>query len=104
VHPTSQHQGPLPQEFSFLQIKPESLIISALKKGELKNSLILRVYNPESKQTEVEVYTHKKIMNAYLVNLYEKKNKDLGKRIDIIKNRIRFKIKSSQIITLRLDF
>ena len=104
LHPTSQHLGPLAQEFSFVQIKPESLIISAMKKGELRNSLILRIFNPESKQTEVEIYTHKKIMNAHFVNLYEKKNKDLGNRIDTLKNRIRFNINSSQIITLQIDF
>ena len=104
LHPTSQHLGPLTQEFSFVQIKPESLIISAMKKGELRNSLILRIFNPESKQAEVEIYTHKKITNAHFVNLYEKKNKDLGNRIDTLKNRIRFNINSSQIITLQIDF
>ena len=104
VNPTSQHHGQLPQEFSFLQIKPESLIISALKKGELSHSLILRLYNPESKQTKVEVYSQKKIMNACFVNLYEKKNRDQEKKINILKNRIQFKLNNSQIITLRIDF
>jgi len=104
VTPTSQHKGSFPPEFSFLKIKPESLIISAIKRRELSQSLILRIYNPESKKTEVEVHSHKKILNASIVNLNEKESKDSEKNIDILEHRILFKLNRSQIITLRIDF
>jgi len=104
INPSSQHQGHLPPEYSFLQINPASLIISALKKGELSQSLILRLYNPDSKQIEAEVCSHKKILGACFVNLYETKIRGQENKIDIFENRIRFKLNSSQIITLRLDF
>jgi len=104
VTPTSQHKGYLPPELSFLKIKPESLIISAIKRRELSQSLILRIYNPESEKTEVEVYSHKKILNASIVNFNENESKDPKKNMDILKHSILFKLNRSQIITLRIDF
>ncbi|MBI3961908.1 MAG: hypothetical protein HY335_04070 [Deinococcus sp.] len=42
----TKQQGTLPLEQSFLQVEPEQLVVSALKRAEHGQGLILRVYNP----------------------------------------------------------
>lgn len=49
------HQGELPPEHSFLQIQPENVIVTALKKAEDDNSLIVRFYEWAGKATDVKL-------------------------------------------------
>jgi alpha-mannosidase len=44
---TTAHDGNLPPSYSFLQIEPENLIVSVLKRAEDSDDLILRFYETE---------------------------------------------------------
>ena len=51
--PTEKHDGKLPGEHSFVQAKPDNIIVTALKKSEDDNELILRFYEWAGKQGDV---------------------------------------------------
>jgi len=68
---TDSHQGNLPRELSFVSVYPDSFIISAIKKAEIEDALIVRVYNASDKTTTGEVRVSQKIKGAVLTNLNE---------------------------------
>jgi alpha-mannosidase len=52
---TSNHQGALPPEHSFVQTQAENVIVTALKKAEDDNALVLRFYEWAGKDREVNI-------------------------------------------------
>ncbi|MBI2626446.1 MAG: hypothetical protein HYW69_02550, partial [Candidatus Nealsonbacteria bacterium] len=97
---TCQQKGSLPKELSFLEIKPEGLIVSAIKKAEEKEWLVLRVFSLESEAQKAEIKFAKDIVNAYLLNLEEK----IQDHLELTGNGISFSIKPFQIVTLGIEF
>lgn len=53
--PTEKHQGTLPAEHSFVQTPAENVIVTALKKAEDDNELVLRYYEWAGKDSEVKL-------------------------------------------------
>jgi alpha-mannosidase len=53
--PFGQHQGSLAPEYSFLQVQPDNVIVTALKRAEDENSLVLRFYEWAGKEGEVTI-------------------------------------------------
>ena len=53
--PVGKHQGALPREHSFLQVGSDNVIVSALKKAEDEDALVLRLYEWAGQQAEVKV-------------------------------------------------
>ncbi len=53
--PTEKHQGVLPAEHSFVQTPAENVIVTALKKAEDDNELVLRYYEWAGKDSEVKL-------------------------------------------------
>lgn len=106
---TSQHPGSLPKTHTFIQIKPETVIVSALKKTENKQEegLILRAYhlNQETTEEEVEIKTYREVKQAHLLNLNETP-KHPGKNSEphqTSQNKIQLKIKPHKITTIQID-
>lgn len=97
---TSQHKGSLPKEFSFLELRPETLIVSAFKKAELKESLVLRAYSLEPEVREAEIRIHKNVRKVFLLNLEERVQNQLA----VDGNKISSSIKPFQIVTLGIEF
>jgi alpha-mannosidase len=52
---TGLHQGSLPAEHSFVEVEPENVIVSAVKKAEDDGSLILRFYEWAGKAGDVKL-------------------------------------------------
>jgi alpha-mannosidase len=50
---SEKHQGSLPPEHSFLQPQAEDIIVTAVKKGEDDNALILRFYEWAGKESDI---------------------------------------------------
>lgn len=78
------HPGTLPKELSFLQISPETVVLSAVKKAEDRDSLILRLYNPSVEAKSVKIELFKPIKHAWQTNLNEERQSVLnpaGKQI-----------------------
>lgn len=94
---TFPHEGSLPAELSFLEIQPQELILSALKKAEKEDALIVRFYNTASYEVEGKVILHKKPVRAVLANLAEEDIQEISPDLEV-------KVKPFQIITLKLFF
>ncbi len=96
----SPSEGDLPGELSFLEIRPYNLILSALKKAEEGEEVILRFFETTGEPTEAEVKFFRPIQQAWLANLLEEKEAELG----VEGNLIRLSVKPFEIVTLRLRF
>ena len=56
---------------SFLSVREDNVIITAMKKAENENAVAIRYYNSEDKETEVELELWKSFNKAYSTNLIE---------------------------------
>ena len=68
----SNKENELSNMLSFLEIKPKKVIISGIKKAEDENGVILRLFNPELKESTVSLSCYRSIMEAISVSLEEK--------------------------------
>lgn len=89
---------PLPQEHGFIQVENENIIVSAVKKHESENTLILRLYNPTEKLQESTITVNtleNEIDEVYEVNFLEEKLSGKYNR-----NNVKIKLLPRKIITL----
>jgi alpha-mannosidase len=75
--PFGKHEGTLPAEHSFLQVKSDNVIVSAMKKAEDGEALILRFYEWAGKQGNVTFHLPPGAQSARETNLMEKPIGDL---------------------------
>jgi alpha-mannosidase len=68
----SEHYGDLPVKKSFLEVKPENVIVSALKMAEDDNNVIIRVYEAHGSDCEAEIAFPWKIKEAYETDILER--------------------------------
>jgi alpha-mannosidase len=52
---SEKHDGALPPEHAFVQVQPDNVVVTAIKKAEDDNSLIVRFYEWAGKATEVKL-------------------------------------------------
>ncbi|MFW9987413.1 MAG: glycosyl hydrolase-related protein [Candidatus Odinarchaeota archaeon] len=97
----------LPSTLSFLRIDNKSVVLSALKKAEQTNSLIIRIYNisPLTQKAHIVFYKKFSIKNAEMVNLLEEKPKNniKAKVISYKNNKLKIKLDPHVISTFRID-
>ena len=94
------HSGTLPKELSFINLIGEGLVISALKRSEETNNIVIRIYNPTKRQISGELHSFKKISEARYLNLNEEPlNNDPPK---IAENNIIFDVNPKKIVTIGL--
>ena len=70
--PVEKHEGALAAEHSFLQAQPDNVIVTALKKAEDENSLVLRFYEWAGKEGEVTIQLPPGAESAAETDLMEK--------------------------------
>jgi len=70
--PVEKHQGALAPEHSFLEVQSDNVIVTALKKAEDENALILRFYEWAGKAGEVTLKLAAGAESAVETNLMEK--------------------------------
>lgn len=68
----NKHKGKLPSTYSFSKIDPPNAILTALKKAENSEEIILRLNEPYGKETTVSVSTNLPYRKVHKVNLLEK--------------------------------
>jgi len=71
--PFGQHQGSLAPEYSFLQVQPGNVIVTALKRAEDESSLVLRFYEWAGKESEVTIQLPPGAQSAAETDLMEKR-------------------------------
>ena len=78
----------LPLKRSFLKIEPENVVLSALKRAEDGEGVILRFYETKGEETDAEITLFKEPKAVRVVNLLENEdegvNKELKQEIQII--------------------
>ncbi|TCJ16941.1 hypothetical protein E0L93_09615 [Rubrobacter taiwanensis] len=85
---------------SFLEIHPETVILSALKRAEEGEGLILRVFNASDKTVCTKLKFGLPLVSAQRVNL----NEEGGESVEVRDNAVHLAIGGARIETLRICF
>jgi len=76
--PVEKHQGALASEHSFLQVPEENVIVSAIKKAEDENALVVRFFEWAGKQGDVTLQLPPGAESATETDLMEKRTSSLS--------------------------
>jgi alpha-mannosidase len=90
-------KGKLPREFSFIELNSDSVMISAIKKAELDNGVILRFYEIIGKKQSVSVKFFNEYRNVFQVDLLEQEEK----KLDLKSKSYKLILKPYEIVTLK---
>jgi alpha-mannosidase len=95
------HSGSLPAQFAYVTVKPENVVLTALKKAEDSNALIFRVYEWAGKSGDVEIHVPKGATGATETNLMENPE---GSALNLAGDTVTATIHPYEILTLRVDY
>jgi alpha-mannosidase len=95
-----RHQGELPPEHSFVTTPNENIIVSAVKKAEDDNGLILRFYEWAGKTGDVKLQIPPGAKSASETNLMEK---EIG-AVPIEKDEVTVQTKPYEIKTVKIEY
>ncbi|MFX1442752.1 MAG: alpha-mannosidase [Promethearchaeota archaeon] len=105
--PPKEFEPYLPESMSFLEVDNKNVLLSALKKSEEDNSIIVRLYNLASNSQKANLIFYKgiAIKNGELVNLLEEppKNEINAEIHDINENVVKIEIGANVIATFKLN-
>ncbi len=87
---------------SFLKVKPDNVIMTALKKAEDGDEIIVRVYEAVGEKTEAEIEFFRSVESAEVVNLLEDFDEEFEKELEVDGNSIKFEINPFEIVTLKV--
>ncbi len=99
--PQPRFQAPIPlekNEEGFITVEPGSLVVSAVKKAEREDAVVVRVYNPTGQRVQGTLRVSFGLARASLVNL----NEEFVESLLDVDGTIDFSIKGSQILTFSL--
>ena len=95
------HTGSLPLEHSFVSVKPENVVLTAMKKAEDSNALVLHMYEWAGKQSEVEITLPAGATAATETNLMEQPQ---GSPLTVTGGHVTIPIKPYEILAVRVDY
>jgi len=98
---TTAHAGMLPAEHSFVSVAPENVVLTAVKKAEDADGLILRVYEWAGKDATVEFHVPPGAKSATVTNLMETPE---GQPLAIEGDVVKAPIYPYEILTVRVDY
>lgn len=92
------HQGELPKSLSFVSIQPSELVVSAIKKAEEGEAIVVRLYNVSSKGVRGKLRYFKSLRRVERVNFLEEPLETLQVEGDSLE----FEVNRHQIVALKL--
>jgi alpha-mannosidase len=95
------HAGGLPGEHSFVVVEPENVALTALKKAEDANALVIRVYEWAGKSADVTFRVPKGAQGATVVNLMEKPE---GSALKVAGETVTVPIRPYEILTVQVNY
>ena len=98
------HQGNLPAMHSLVQVNPHNLVLTAMKKSEDGNSLILRFYEWAGRTTHAKIMVPTGASEAVEANLMEHDIKDARAQVSIHGDEVGLDVEPFSINTLRIDY
>jgi len=90
--------GEMPKQLSFVEVGPEQISLSAMKKCDERDSVILRLFNPTDDAIEGRVACYRPIQEAWLTNMNEERREQLT----IDGNSVSVLFSHKQIVTLEV--
>jgi alpha-mannosidase len=78
VKQLEKHDGELKDDFSFLQIQSDNVVLTAAKKAEEEDALILRFYEWAGKEADVKLRLPAGALNASETDLMERPTAELS--------------------------
>jgi len=97
---TDSHSGELPLAYSFLKASPSNIILSAVKKSEDRQSLILRLYEAEGLPTQARIDIFRQPKKIFELDLMENRLRSLPVKSDALS----LEFGKSEIKTIELVF
>ena len=94
-------QGRLPPQFSFLEISPDNVILSALKKADEGDGAILRFFETTGDITKARIKLFRKIKRAVLTNMLEEEEQNLSIQDS---KEMTIEMQPFEIVTVKLEF
>ena len=98
--PFEKHQGSLAAEHSFLQATPDNVIVTAMKKAEDENALVVRFYEWAGKDSGVTIQLPPGAESAAETDLMEKPLANLS----VSNGRVSIHTKPYEIKTIKVNF
>jgi alpha-mannosidase len=98
--PTQKHEGRLPQQHSFAGVEPDNVVVTAIKKSEDDDSLVLRFYEWAGKEADVKLRLPAAVQSASETDLMEKSIADLA----VLNDTVTVHTKPYEIKTLKVRF
>ena len=95
------HAGSLSLEHSFASVQPENVVLTAMKKAEDSDSLILHAYEWAGKSGNLTFTVPEGATGAILTNLLEQPQ---GSPLTVSGNQLTVPIHPFEILTLRVDY
>jgi alpha-mannosidase len=79
--------GPLPADFSLLRTEPDSLVITAVKKCDSRDTVLVRLYNASHQRVRGKLHWGLPVSHAWKVNLLEERLEEVtvfsNSRVDL---------------------
>ncbi len=96
------YKGSLPKSLSFVELIGKGLMLSAIKKAEDSDNIVIRVYNPTKRLINGKLKLYKNPSGVNQINL----NEDIldGVKLKLENNEISFEAEEKKIITLEIKF
>jgi alpha-mannosidase len=98
---TTAHAGSLPPEHSFASVGPENVVLTAVKKAEDAQGLILRVYEWAGKDATAEFHVPPGATGATVTNMQETPD---GSPLALMGDVVKVPIHPYEILTIRVDY
>ncbi len=95
------HEGSLPAQHSFVSIAEDNVVLTALKKTEDGDALLLRFYEWAGKNADVHISLPEAATAASLTNLMEK---PAGDSLSIANDQITVPVHPYEIVSVRVEF
>jgi alpha-mannosidase len=104
VAQSGPHAGELPKEMSFLNLEPEAVVLSAVKRAERSDALIVRAFNPTDQALAARLTLFRPIRAARLTNLNEEPQDDLAPEAGASGGRaVTFEVGPKKVVTLVIE-
>ncbi len=98
--PSQKHGGALPGEHAFVRVEPDNLVLTAIKKSEDDDSIVLRFYEWAGREADVQLQLPAEAQSASEADLMERSIASLA----VHNNAVTVHTKPYEIKTLKVRF
>jgi len=98
------HPGSLPPVYSFASVAPENVVLTAMKKAEDSNAVILRAYESAGTSAIARFHVPTGALSAIVTNLMESTDTPGAGPLDVTGDIVKVEIHPYEILTIRVDY